>query len=210
MRATPILAVVFLLVGCGEERPAARMPGPPCPERMAHLEAIDACIDRHEAAVERREAVPAEGRLPTTEISFHSAAAACREAGFRLCTREEWHFACTGVRPDEDGGRLYPYGAEYEDGRCNSARDGTSVVGRSLAPGGSHQGCVTPEGVFDLSGNLGEWVDGADLTGTLRELRGGSFANYEKAAQCVTEPLAFQPPEVAFEGQGFRCCRDAR
>ncbi|MEC7525794.1 MAG: SUMF1/EgtB/PvdO family nonheme iron enzyme [Myxococcota bacterium] len=204
------LALALLLAGCGEEGPVARMPGPPCPERMAHLEAIGACIDRHEAVVEGGEAVPANGRMPTTEVSFHDSVAACRAAGFRLCTREEWHFACTGVRPGEEGGRLYPYGDTYEHERCNSAQDGTSVVGRALAPGGSREGCVTPEGVYDLSGNLGEWVDGADLTGTLRELRGGSFANYEKPAQCVTDPLAFQPPEVRFDGQGFRCCRDAR
>jgi len=179
---------------------------------MAHLPSVNACIDRHEAFVEgegsRAVARSAAGRLPTQEITWADAGRACRNAGYRLCSRDEWMQACAGTT--EEDGREFPYGDTYEQDRCNSAGDGTSPASRALAPGGSFERCVTPEGVYDLSGNLGEWLGSSDPTGVLRELRGGSYSNYQKAAHCVTFPLAFQPPEGAWTGLGFRCCMDAR
>jgi len=179
---------------------------------MVHLPSLDACIDRYEALVEgsgaNATAGSAEGQLPTEEISWFDAGRACRNAGFRLCSADEWMQACSGTTGED--GRAFPYGDEYEQERCNSAQDGTAADGRRLAPAGSFERCVTPEGVYDLSGNLGEWLQDSDPTGVLRELRGGSFSNYEKPAHCVTMPLAYQPPNDAWSGLGFRCCTDAR
>lgn len=210
LRLTLALA---LLAGCAEESPAPRLSGMVCPDRMVHLPAVDACIDRYEAVVEGQGASavaePAEGREPTMEIAWAEARRACRNAGHRLCARDEWTQACAGTTEPE-GGRAYPYGDEFEEERCNSARDGTDVSDRRIAPGGSFERCVTPDGVYDLSGNAGEWLAAADPSGTLRELRGGSYANYERAAKCVTSPLAFQPPDQGWDGLGFRCCADAR
>ncbi len=204
---------MLLLIGCSsEEPPIPRMPLPTCPARMVHLPSLDACIDRYEAVVEevagRAVARSIEGRIPTQEISWFAAGRACRSAGYRLCSRDEWMQACAGTTGE--GGRGFPYGDEYEHERCNSARDGTSAADRSLAATGTFERCVTPEGVYDLSGNLGEWIDASDQSGVLREVRGGSFSNYEKPAHCVTAPLAFQPPQEAWSGLGFRCCADAR
>lgn len=204
-----------LVVGCAEEEAssAPRLRGPTCPDRMAHLPSVGACIDRHEAVVEgdgaSARAEPADGRVPTMEITWAEAQRACRNAGYRLCARDEWMQACAGTT-DPEGGREYPYGDEFEPERCNSAEDGTNVAERRVAPGGSFERCVTPEGVYDLSGNAGEWLATADPSGSLRELRGGSYANYQRAAKCVTTPLAFQPPEPGWDGLGFRCCVDAR
>lgn len=168
-----------------------------CPPRMVQLP-TGTCMDRHEAQVDEGRAVSAEGRLPSNGLSFNDAASACTAAGFRLCTPEEWNAAC--------GGDDYPYGAEYEQDRCNSAPNGTDVRTRALAPSGSSEGCVSPLGVHDLSGNVLEWIDAADATGSLRELRGGSFASYPARAKCEYEHNLFQPPDAAFDGQGFRCC----
>lgn len=171
-----------------------------CPQRMTQLP-TGTCMDRHEAQVENGRAISAEGQLPSNGLSFHDAARACEAAGFRLCTRDEWNAGCGGEAHND-----YPYGAEYEQDRCNSAPDATDLSGRELAPSGSFEGCVGPHGNYDLSGNLGEWIDSADQTGDLRELRGGSYANYPRAVKCEFEHEAFQPPESAFQGQGFRCC----
>lgn len=207
-------AVALALVACASEPDApARLSGATCPARMAHLPALDACIDRYEAVVEgagrRAVAEPAQGRLPTTAISWFDARLACQNAGHRLCTAREWALACAGTL-EAEGARAYPYGAEHEPERCNFGADGTDLTQRRLAPGGSFEGCVTPEGVFDLSGNLGEWLADEGPGGNLRELRGGSYATYPEAARCVPHPLAHQPPDVEFDGMGFRCCADAR
>lgn len=169
----------------------------------------DYCIDRHEAALEgegpTKRAIAAEGQLPEAAISWFDADLACRNAGFRLCTGDEWELACSGTE-----GRLYPYVGEYEVERCNGAEMDSDLTQQALAPSGSFERCVTPEGVFDLSGNIGEWVSTADVTGTLRQQRGGAYANMGKYVRCTWDPPAFQPPGQVFRGQGFRCCADAR
>lgn len=206
------LIACLALSGCAEERPVGRTPPPPCPDRMALLPDLDVCIDRYEAVVEGRgaaaRALPVEGRLPTTEISWFDADRACRQTGFRLCSRDEWQHACSGTAGE--GGRAFPYGDEYEPGRCNTVESDTPISEFALAPAGAHERCVTPEGVYDLTGNLAEWLGTADPTGLLREMRGGTFGNQSMVGRCVTNPLVYQPPEVAFEGLGVRCCADAR
>ena len=204
-----VLVAGLALVGCDTDEVPALLAGPTCPERMVHLPAVRACIDRYEALSEDGTAEPAQGRLPTDGISWIDAGAACRRAGFRLCTRSEWMVACSGST-DEEGGRVFVYGDEYEQERCNSAQDGTPVTARALANGGSFERCVSPEGVYDLSGNITEWLETSDPTGTVRELRGGGYASYPSHARCLTDPLMFQPPEAGLAGYGFRCCMDAR
>jgi formylglycine-generating enzyme required for sulfatase activity len=173
---------------------------------MVEIPGLAACIDRYEAALdEHGVAIPAVDRRPASAVSFEDAARACRLAGYRLCRGEEWTRACAG-----EEGRAFPYGAQYEPGRCNTAEADSDLSAIEVAPSGSFRRCVTPEGVFDLSGNVGEWTDQPDATGTLRELRGGAARNGESGVRCVLDDRAFQPTNEAWEGQGFRCCADRR
>ena len=119
-----------------EPEPAEPEGASSCPQRMTQLP-TGTCMDRHEAQVENGRAISAEGQLPSNGLSFHDAARACEAAGFRLCTQDEWNAACGG-----DAHNDYPYGAEYEQDRCNSAPDGTDLRGRELAPSGSFDVCV--------------------------------------------------------------------
>ncbi|HYJ09400.1 MAG TPA: SUMF1/EgtB/PvdO family nonheme iron enzyme [Polyangiaceae bacterium] len=154
-----------------------------------------ACMDRYEAhlLVEggdgKLSTHPAEQRPPRARvlaasragvkpqayISQVEAAAACQNAGKRLCSLSEWYGACTS-----SGEQTYPYGASYQAGRCNvgkphllSLLHGANPRGWSYAdfndpalaakPGflalaGEYQGCVSSSGVHDLVGNLHEWV----------------------------------------------------
>jgi formylglycine-generating enzyme required for sulfatase activity len=115
------------------------------------------------------------GAKPQAFMSQIGAAAACENAGKRLCKVSEWYRACSGAAK-----QLYPYGASYQAGRCNvgkphllSMLHGASVKGWSFAdfndprlattPGflaltGEYAGCTSSEGVHDLVGNLHEWV----------------------------------------------------
>lgn len=179
----------------------ARVDG--CPARMAPVDART-CVDRREAAIgPDGAAVPAEATPPARAVSFDAAQRACARAGYRLCRRDEWTRACRG-----DAGRTFPYGETYEPGRCNTAEHDTDLARVAPLPSGSRAGCVTPEGVFDLSGNVWEWTDAADDTGALRELRGGGAWTGESEARCEGEDRRFQPPGEAFDGYGFRCCAD--
>ena len=90
-----------------------------------------------------------------------------------------------------------------------------------LAASGSHEGCRTSEGVYDLNGNLSEWVsDGYQGApepfnrsatpdpATWRVLRGGTMWNLTFYGQ---ECLSRHGHEVTFLNMddGFRCCADA-
>ena len=96
-----------------------------------------------------------KGVMPTTNYSWEEADTACRSIGKRLCTSREWARACRGPE-----GRKYSYGTERDPKACNTPIQG-SGPGRAPAPvaaSGAFPQCVTPEGVYDLNGNLSEWV----------------------------------------------------
>jgi len=115
------------------------------------------------------------------------AAAACENAGKRLCSLVEWFEACRGPQ-----GTTYPYGRKYEPRRCNVGKPhllsryfGTDArawrydehfndprldqIPGFLSKTGEHEGCVSDYGVADMVGNLHEWVaDRADASLALK------------------------------------------
>jgi len=175
----------------------------PCPARMAHVPHANVCIDRYEARIEDGRAVSRADVLPSAITSWERARAACEAAGHRLCTVAEWQGACAG-----ETGRAYPYGDEYEPGRCNTAEGLGPSEPKALEPTGRRARCVTPEGVFDLSGNAYEWMADADSTGMTRALGGGGFSVGGDEAVCVRRSPLWQPPDQELDGIGFRCCAD--
>lgn len=190
----------------------------PCPAGMALAAGI--CIDRWEAVIEGALGDPNQGfdwpdgsttgiatsvpdSLPTVNVSWYQAWAACANAGKHLCTVTEWQGACS---PD---GRTYPWG---EDGRpedrCGLVEpDNETPATEGLTPGGNHPDCASPEGVHDLIGNAWEWVDpgvesdGRPLTAKL----GGAYYSGYGHSRCATEPFEGHPPD--FDGTiAARCC----
>jgi sulfatase modifying factor 1 len=123
-----------------------------------------ACIDRYEAPNEA-------GKEPLLMLNQTEAEAFCSERGKRLCTEDEWVRACKGP-----SGWLYPYGPRYQEHACNQdkkyraaswkklgrwpAPEASAEVARlnQSEPSGQRQSCGSAEGVYDLTGNVGEWV----------------------------------------------------
>lgn len=99
-----------------------------------------------------------------------------------LPTEHEWQRAAQG-----DDTRLYPWGYQFEAGRCNTRESGI----RDLTPVTQFPSGASPFGVMDMSGNAWEWcltewgTDTAKAVGNgPRSVRGGSwFANKDRA--CV-------------------------
>jgi len=167
----------------------------PCPDGMALVQRF--CIDRYEAelvapdpdggflTLPHNRRPPADLRfearslpdvMPQGYINRVEAAAACKNAGKRLCSMHEWRRACEGRR-----GQHWPYGAKAVAGKCNhtkahllSIRYGSDprrwkyeeqfndpaldVEPGFLAKTGEYAGCTTADDVHDLVGNLHEWV----------------------------------------------------
>ncbi len=124
----------------------------------------------------RYEARSSAGAFPQAYISRVESAAACKNAGKRLCSRDEWIRACEG--PNH---YLYPYGNDAIAKRCNSGKLHLlpQLFGNNprawkydetfnsplldqepgyLAKTGAYADCASSAGVLDLVGNLHEWV----------------------------------------------------
>ena len=69
----------------------------PCGPDMAMIETLGVCIDRYEASRAPDGSAASVLRvLPWASLAWGEASEACRLAGKRLCTFEEWNAACAG------------------------------------------------------------------------------------------------------------------
>ncbi len=199
-----MILAAWALGACEREVPSFRPDLPPCPARMVQLGG--SCIDRHEAVILVGRAEPALEVPPSSGVSFVEAERACRAAGLRLCTGEEWSRACGGL----ERARALPYGATWEPHRCNTAEWDDDLESIHVRPSGSLRRCASPEGVLDLSGNVWEWTSQTDPTGGLRELRGGGARNSESQSVCEPNDRFYLDPGSSEGLLGFRCCTRAR
>ncbi|MBK8255927.1 MAG: SUMF1/EgtB/PvdO family nonheme iron enzyme [Polyangiaceae bacterium] len=96
-------------------------------------------------------------QLPVVQVTWDGAVQYCRHLGKRLPTEAEWEHAARG--PER---RLFPWGNEAP--RCDGVRSGREDdracpgLPAELGEVGSSPQDVTPQGVKDLGGNAGEWV----------------------------------------------------
>ncbi len=127
----------------------AKYAKPTC--RSAKRSAMRFCIDKLEYTKSGE-------KLPLAHQSWTSAKGVCEAQGKRLCMEAEWQFACEG--PD-----MHPY--PYGDGltrdatacnidKTNLGRANDLIDYREVS--GSHPRCVSPFGVYDMSGNIEEWA----------------------------------------------------
>lgn len=155
-----------------------------CPSDMYNVisEKGSFCIDRYEWPNQ-------PGQKPLAQKNWAQAMMLCREKGRRLCENTEWTQACKA-----DWSLAYSYGNQYIEGQCQ-------VEGEGPLPSGSKKKCLNKYGLFDMVGNLWEWVEGYEENQYI--LRGGGY-NQREGASCQSSfpaTLGTSSNEI-----GFRCC----
>lgn len=194
------------------------------------------------------EARSTEGVFPQGYISRVEAAGACKRAGKRLCSWLEWRRGCQGQT-----WRRYPYRGGARRGACNQskkhllhelfAKDGdvntweydkhfnSPLLNQEpgyLAKTGAHPDCVSQDGLYDMNGNLHEWVSTMVTDSFVEKMEeedvsrrdqpwvegngmflGGFYSTTDQHGPgCFYTTIAHEPRYHDYS-TGFRCCADA-
>jgi hypothetical protein len=157
------------------------------------------------------------GAKPVVMKTWYEAADSCKAIGKRLCGDSEWTLACEGQE------RLpYPYGYERNNEACNVDKPHPDVNEKALANpatrdaevarlwqgenSGSRESCVSPYGVFDMTGNVDEWVVNESGVPYKSGLKGGYWGPVRNRCRPMTTA---HYENFVFYQIGFRCCADA-
>jgi protein-disulfide isomerase/uncharacterized membrane protein/peroxiredoxin len=176
-------------------------------------------IDAVEASIQGGKAMAKAGTVATTNVTWFDADKACRASGKRLCTEAEWLTACSGVIPEDrnsDGsftddyatGTAYPYGDHYKAGICNDQVELPKGADPNDPPPppplltGNHPECRSKFNVFDLTGNVREWVGTVPSKSAF--MGGGFYSRDDAACGSRNESVG---PAYKHEATGFRCCK---
>jgi formylglycine-generating enzyme required for sulfatase activity len=173
---------------------------------------VNVCMDRFEYPNRK-------GEYPIIMVSWYEAGAACKTEGKRLCSEDEWTYACEG-----DEATPYPSGYSREASECVNDRpwikfDDQALMGRTTpramaeldrlwqgVPSGTRPACKSKAGVYDMTGNIDEWTKSSIAGERPSVLKGGYWGPVR--TRCRPATKAHDESHMFYQ-QGFRCCADA-
>ena len=156
---------------------------------------------------------------PVVNITWQEANEFCRKVGGRLPKEAEWERAARG-----DEGLVYPWGNQFipenvifidTEGANSKLKVGSFALeesGETLLGGTKPVGSIingkSPFGVYDMAGNVWEWIDGWYDEKKSRLLKGGSWLSPASSVRAATR--LGEVGENHYNDYGFRCAYDFR
>ena len=162
---------------------------------------------------------------PMTLVTWFGANAYCEHFGYRLPTELEWEKAARGTEIVNDHGLPFPWGEEIHGNNANfySSFDlFEKMFGKlgNTTPVGFYNGqtydlgegsyetidSASPYGLYDMAGNVWQWMGDDYPDQHYRYMRGGSFYSYEVDLRVWKNNSA--GPQHYSPDLGFRCVQD--
>lgn len=211
-KPTPAPVVPTVVAATPAPTPTIEFVPEPCPDDMVYIEQFHYCIDRYEAPNKK-------GEYPFAAQTAFQAENYCKSVGKELCTHVQWNTACIGPKWN-----TYPYGNTYKRGTCNDDKLGwVPVPWQTMGtpawdkwckeqykaePSGNRPACVSDYGVYDMTGNVAEWVkEPKNVHGYV--VKGGYwYGVLQGTPTCGFVNPAHAPGFNSYEF-GFRCCKTA-
>jgi hypothetical protein len=173
---------------------------------------MDFCIDQYEYPNQK-------GNYHVVMVTWREAGALCDERGARLCSEDEWTFACEGeeARPFATGYVRDPSACVLDRAWRFVHEDALAVRTSAEAlreldrlwqgeASGTYSRCRSPFGVYDLIGNVDEWTRSSQTSGLHSILKGGYWGPVRTQCRASTR---VHDEDFYFYQIGFRCCADA-
>ena len=147
---------------------------------------------------------------PVVGVSWYAARAYCLwlsmlesngqdSALYRLPTEKEWEYAAAGKE-----GRQYPWGNAEPTAKLANYDNNEGAT----TPAGRYPEGITPEGLYDMAGNVWEWMEDIhEKYAPARALRGGSWFNGPGFLRCAAR--SYVRPADGFSDFGFRVVRSS-
>jgi formylglycine-generating enzyme len=127
--------------------------------------------------------------LPVDSVGWPDATEYCRRIGMRLPTESEWEYAAYGA------GAGLPRAPLATIAWYDANSDDTTHPVATKKPNAFE--------LFDMLGNVWEWVDAAGFERKEHLLKGGSFYNIARDLRVSNRLSA--PPDLRHRDLGFRC-----